>query len=146
MNQNSMMEFLTKAKNLVGELKIGEDEKTLLVDLIEALLNQDNTRCQELLATLTDEQKKLDMVHAATEIIYDIRLDSEDEIVQSGDLPQLEQLRKLRESEDHNFADLIDGIFNKSKQANPVPNPVPAEMPKPAEQPVTNPSQPTPTT
>lgn len=115
MNNPFIVQMTVKASEKLKQTQAVEKiDKDLALQVIDALLRADADTLDGLLGSQSTEEK-IKYLTLAGEVIDDTRLDMEDEILEKGDVNEVEQLRELIEAEDKAMAEAIKEFANKSQ-------------------------------
>lgn len=118
MDNNKLLEFTIKARDIINEFDVTDEEKSQIFLTVEALLKNDADQIVDTLSPVDDETK-LYVLRTATQIIDSLRMESEDEIIEAGDAVQLEKLGQLAEAEDKAFGEVFEKILAEYQQKYP---------------------------
>lgn len=107
---------------MIDDLNISEDEKTLVYTTLDSLLRADTDRLEELLAPLGDDMK-VNILRMATTIIDNLKIESENSIIEAGDMVQMEYLAELLELQDKSIANALEQVMNMPGFHQDIPSP-----------------------
>ncbi len=111
-----------RTKKIVDGLELSDEDKDVVVMVVGAMIDADKDKITVMLQDLDDE-RRLNILKTANFVIDELRLETEEEIIENGDPKEVKILSEMVQEEDKNLAQLYDEVGKiRQQQTNPSQN------------------------